>query len=183
MWFWSSKDRCKTHPRLQFFSIPHSSETQSMGIWLSVNPKALALGFAADLWGCTCCVQYSQSTCSSQTAYHVSTLFITTSLSLATSCHNKASGVEHTVTHLSVPCSSSGCCIERGQDCPKGPWLVPPVRQIPPKKQVIEHGWGKNVGGRLQQSLPLPYVFAMKIFEGRGQITTSDLPKGRVILP
>lgn len=46
----------------------------------------------------------------------------------------------------------------------------------------IEHDWDRNVGGKLQQSLILPYVFTMTIFEGRGQITISDLPKGRVIL-
>lgn len=151
-----------------------------------VECESQSSGFGICCWSVgmhLLCAIFTEHTHFSNCLSSVSTLFITASLSLATSCHNKASGVEHTVTHLSVPCSSSGCCIERGQDCPKGPRLVPPVRQIPPKKQVIEHGWGKNVGGRLQQSLPLPYVFAMIIFEGRGQITTSDLPKGRVILP
>lgn len=43
-----------------------------MGTWLSMNPEAVTLGAAADLLGCcTCCVQYSQSTCAYQTVYHL----------------------------------------------------------------------------------------------------------------
>lgn len=72
MGFWSSKERHKPTP---YFSSSASLtllrfRAQAHGC---VNPTALALGVVADLWGCCiCCVQYSQSTCSSQTAYHLS---------------------------------------------------------------------------------------------------------------
>lgn len=148
MGFWSCKESHKTQLQLQFFSITHSPETQSISSWLSVNPSS---GFRSCYWSVgmlhLLCAIFKEHMLFSNCLSSVSMLVVTTSLSLATSCHDRASRVEHTATHLSVSCSSSGfitgCCIKRGQDCPKGPWLVPLVRKIAPKKQVIKHNWGR----------------------------------------
>lgn len=105
------------------------------------------------------------------------------SLSLDASCHNKTSRVEHTATHLAVAsagqASSLDVALREVRIAPNAPDLSHLSGNCSCK---TEHDWDRNVGGKLQQSLILPNVFTMKIFEGRGQITTSDLPKGRVTL-